>query len=74
MLGEGLFIVVGQMGLIMQTLKKQKWTEFSWRNKVYTATLSVEKCLEHGFPWNSRISNDYNCLHTIVTITPYKAF
>ena len=25
-------------------------------------------------PWNERSSNDYNCLHTIVAITAYKAF
>ena len=24
-------------------------------------------------PYNDRISNDYNCFHTIVTITGYKA-
>ena len=39
----------GLMGLMMQTLKKQEWTEFSWRNMVYNATFSVETCLEHGF-------------------------
>ena len=33
----------------MQTLKKQEWTEFSWRNNVYNAKLGVETRLEHRF-------------------------
>ena len=33
----------------METLKKQEWTEFSWRTNVYNANFSVETRLEHGF-------------------------
>ena len=44
-----LFIVTGLMGLSMETLKKQEWTEFSMRNNVYDAKFSVETRLEHGF-------------------------
>ena len=44
-----LFIVTGLMGLSMQTLKKQEWTEISRRNNVYNSKFSVETRLEHGF-------------------------
>ena len=37
------------MGLSMQTLKKQEWTEFSWRNNVYNVKFSVERRLEYRF-------------------------
>ena len=37
------------MRLNMQTLKKQDFIEFSWRNSVYNAKFSVETSLEHGF-------------------------
>ena len=37
------------MGLSMQTLKKQEWTEFSWRYNIYNAKFSVETRLEHDF-------------------------
>ena len=33
----------------MQTLKKEEWTEVSWRNSVYNANFSVDTRLEHGF-------------------------
>ena len=33
----------------MQTLKKQDWTEFEWRNNVYNAELKVKIRLEHSF-------------------------
>ena len=33
----------------MQTLRKQEWTEVSWRNNGYNAKFSVETRLEHGF-------------------------
>ena len=33
----------------MQTLKIQEWAEFSWRNNVYNAEVSVETHLEYGF-------------------------
>ena len=44
-----LFIVTGLMGLSMQTLKKQEWTEVSSPNNDYYAKFSVETRLEHGF-------------------------
>ena len=37
------------MGLSMQTLKKQDWTELSWRNKVYNAKVNIGTHVEHGF-------------------------
>ena len=46
---KGFFIVAGLMGLSMQTLKKQDWTELSLRHNVYNAKLSVKTRLEHGF-------------------------
>jgi len=42
-------IVTCLIGLSMQTLKKQEWTEFLWRNNVYNDKISVEPRLEHGF-------------------------
>ena len=42
-------IVTGLMGLSIQTLIKQEWTEFSWRNNGYNAKFSVETRLKHGF-------------------------
>ena len=36
--------------LSMQTLRKQDWAEFSWRQNVYNAKFRVETSLEHGFP------------------------
>ena len=36
-LQQGFFFVTGLMGLIMQTLTKQGWTEVAWRNNVYNA-------------------------------------
>ena len=33
----------------MQTLKKQEWTEPSWRINVYNAKCSVAPRLEHGY-------------------------
>ena len=49
MLCAVLFIATGLMGLSMQILKKQEWTECSWRNNVYNAKFSVEIRVEHGF-------------------------
>ena len=40
-------MATGLMGLSMQTLEKQEWTEFSWRNNVYNANINVEARLEH---------------------------
>ena len=37
------------MGLSMQTLKKQDWTELSWRNNVYNAKVNIGTHVEHGF-------------------------
>ena len=36
------------MGLNMQTLRKQEWTEISWQYNVYNATFRVGTRLEHG--------------------------
>ena len=33
----------------MQALKKQEWTEMSWRNNEYNAKFNIETRLEHGF-------------------------
>ena len=38
------------MGLCMQTLKKQDFTEVSWRNNVYIAKLSVQTRLDNAVP------------------------
>ena len=46
---RGFFIVACLMGLSMQTLKKQDWTELSLRNNVYNAKLSLKPRLKHGF-------------------------
>ena len=45
----GCFSLTGLKGLCMQTLEKQDWTEFSWRNNVYNAIVSLKTRLEHGF-------------------------
>ena len=37
------------MGLSMQTLKTQDWTELSWKDYVYNAKFTVKTRLEHGF-------------------------
>ena len=34
----------------MQTLKKQHWTEVSWRNNVYNIKFSVKTSLDHAYP------------------------
>ena len=46
---KGVYSVTGLIGLSMQTLKKQDWTELSLRHNVYNAKLSVKTRLEHGF-------------------------
>ena len=33
----------------MQTLKKQHWTEVSWRNNVYNIKFSVKTRLDHAY-------------------------
>ena len=43
-----LFSVTRLIGLSMQTLKKPKWTEFSWQTSIDNAKFSVETRLEHG--------------------------
>ena len=55
------FSVTGLMGLSMQTLQKQEWTEFPWRNNVHNAKFSKETRLEHGFAIEYISSNDCNC-------------
>ena len=37
------------MGLSMQTLKAQDWTELSWLNNVYNAKFGVKTSLDNGF-------------------------
>ena len=49
MLCTVLLIVTGLIGLSMQPLKKQEWTEVSWRNNGYNAKVSVEPRLDHVF-------------------------
>ena len=46
---KGVYIVPGLIGLSMQTLKKQDWTELLWRHNVYNAKVNIEARLEHGF-------------------------
>ena len=58
----------------MKTLKNHERMELSWANTVYNTELSVENRLEHGFPYESRYSCENNVLHTIFTITAFKAF
>ena len=45
----GCFSLTGLKGLSMQTLKKQDWTEFSWRHIVDNANFTLKTRLEHGF-------------------------
>ena len=45
----GCFRLTGLIGLSMQTVKKQDWTEFSWPNNVYNGKLRLKARLEHGF-------------------------
>ena len=42
-------IETGLIGLSMQTLTSQNWTELSWRNNVYNVNFSAKLRLEHGF-------------------------
>ena len=34
----------------MQTLKKQDWTEVSWRKNVYSVKFSANTRLQHAYP------------------------
>ena len=43
------YIITGLMELRIQTLKKQEWTDISWRNNVYNDEFRVDTRLEHGF-------------------------
>ena len=58
----------------MKTLKNHERMDVSWANHVYDTEFSVEKRLEHGFPYTSRISCENNVLHTIFTNRAFKAF
>ena len=49
MLWVVLFIASRLMGLSMQALNKQEWTEFSWRNNVYNAKFSLENTFRTWF-------------------------
>ena len=57
-----------------KTLKNHERMEFSWANNVYNTEFSVEIRLEHGLPIKSRNSFENTVLHTIFTITAFKAF
>ena len=43
-------IVKDLMGLNLQTLKKQDWTEVSWRHNVYNVKFSVKTRYDHVYP------------------------
>ena len=58
----------------MKILKNHERMNVSWANHVYNTEFSVEKRLEHGFPYKSRISCENNVLHTIFTYRAFKAF
>ena len=62
---KGILIVTGLMGLSMQTLRKQDWTEFSWRDKVYNAKFSLEIRLDHGF------AMEYTHIHSLYLFEHY---
>ena len=49
MLSTVLLVVTGMIGLSMQKLKKQEWTEVSWLKNVYNSKFSIKIRLEHGF-------------------------
>ena len=49
--------------------------ELSWPNNVYNTEFSVETRLEHGFAIEyTYFLPENDALHTIFTITAYKAF
>jgi len=50
------------MGLSMQTMTKQEWTEFSWRNNGYNDKFRVDTRLEHGF------AIDFAYIQTVCTL------
>ena len=54
--------------------EKGRMGKSSWRNNIYNNKWSVETRLEHGFAMELRISDDYSCLHTVITITAYTTF
>ena len=58
----------------MKTLKNHERMDVSWAKHVYNTEISVEKRLEHGLPYKSRISFENNVLHTIFTNRAFKAF
>ena len=45
----GWFNLTSIIGLSMQTVKKQDWTEVSWRNNVDSAKFTLKTRLENGF-------------------------
>ena len=66
---------MGLSCLSVKTLKNHERMELSWANNVYNTEFSVETRLEHGFAIaHTRISCENDVLHTIFTITVYKAF
>ena len=65
---------MGLSCLSMKTLKNHDWMELSWANNVYNTELSVETRLDMVLPEKIHIYCENNVLHTIFTITAYKAF
>ena len=58
----------------MKTVKNHERMELSSANNVYNTEFSVGNRLEHGLPCKLRNSCENNVLHTIFTITAFKAF
>ena len=58
----------------MKTVKHHERMELSWANNVYNTEFSVENRLHMVCPYESRNSCENKVLHTIFTITAFKAF
>ena len=58
----------------MKTVKNHERMELSWANNVYNTEFRVENRLNMVCPYKSRNSCENNVLHTIFTITAFKAF
>ena len=65
---------MGLSCLSVKTLKNHERMELSWANNVYNTEFSEETRLEHGFAIEYTYSCENDVLHTIFTITAYKAF
>ena len=58
----------------MKTVTNHERMELSWANNVHNTEFKVKNRLKHGFPYKSRNFCENNVLHTIFTITAFKAF